>query len=94
MIPQRTPRNDFGGNEVSERVTACRQRLRVNRITHKQASRELDEDSCAEKATFLDDESAMRESLLSIDLSSAAPNGGNDRHEMLLTLRAQEVGIT
>jgi hypothetical protein len=94
MIPQQTLRNDFAGNEVRERVTACRKRLHGNRITHRQASRELDEDSCAPKATFLDDESAMRESLSSIDLSSAAPNGGNDMHEMLLTLRAQEVGIT
>jgi hypothetical protein len=94
MIPQRSARNNFAGSEVSERVTACRKRLRVNRFTHKQASRELDEDSCAQKATFPDDEAPMRESLSSSDLSLAAPDGRNDKHEMLLTLRAQEVGIT
>jgi hypothetical protein len=94
MIPQRTLRSDFAGDGVRERVTACRKRLRVNRFTHKQANSELDEDSYAPKATFLDDESTMRESLPSTDLSSAAPDGGNGRHEMLLTLRAQEVGIT
>jgi len=94
MIPQPTLRNDFAANEVRERVIACRKRLRINRFTHKPASRELDEDSCTPKATFLDDESAMRESFRSIDLSSAAPDGGNETHEMLLTLSAQEAGIT
>jgi hypothetical protein len=47
-----------------------------------------------QQATFLDDESAMRESFSSIELSSAALDGGNDTHEMLLTITTQEVGIT
>jgi hypothetical protein len=67
--------------------------LRGNRFLPA-VGRELNEDSCAPKATFLDDESAMRESLSSTELSSAALDGGNERHEMLLTMRTQEVGIT
>jgi hypothetical protein len=94
MIPQRNPRNDFAGSELRERVTACRKRLRNNRFTQAAAGRELDQDFSAQKATFLDDDAAMRESLSNIDLSSAALDGGNDTHEMLLTKRTQEVGIT
>jgi hypothetical protein len=95
MIPQRTLRNDLAGSELRERVTACRRRLRSNRFMQQQAvDREFAEDACAQKATFLDDEPAMRESLSGTDLSSAALGGGNDNHEMLLTIRTQEVGIT
>lgn len=95
MIPQRTLRNDFAGSEVRQRVTACRKRLRVNRFPQKSAvGCESEQDSGATNATFLDDQSAMRESFSSTELSSAALDSGNDRHEMLLTLRAQEVGIT
>ncbi|MBA2702763.1 MAG: hypothetical protein H0U60_02810 [Blastocatellia bacterium] len=94
MIPQRTPRNDLAGSELRERVTACRKRLRNNRFTQSASGREFAEDSCAQKATFLDDDSAMRESLSSIELSSAALNVGNDTHEMLLTMGTQEAGIT
>lgn len=36
----------------------------------------------------------MRESFSSTELNPAALDGGNDTHEMLLTLRPQEVGIT
>ncbi|MDQ1640442.1 MAG: hypothetical protein QOF62_3781 [Pyrinomonadaceae bacterium] len=78
MIPQRTPLADFAGSELRERVTACRKRLRNNRFTKATIGRELDQGFSVPKATFLDDESAMRESLSSIELSSAA----------------QEVGIT
>ena len=93
MIPQRTLRNDFAANEIRERVTACRKRLRVNRFPKSAVVREFDEDSFASKVPFLDDESPMRESLLSTDVSSAALDGGNTR-EMLLTMRTQEAGIT
>jgi hypothetical protein len=77
MIPQRTPRNGFAGSELKERVTACRKRLRHHRFP--QASgREFDQGFNATKATFLDDQSEMRESLPNIEVSSTA----------------QEVGIT
>jgi len=95
MIPQRTLRNDFAGSEIRERVTACRKRMRVNRSPQKHAiGGEFAETSSAPQATFLDDESPMRESLLSTDLSSAALDAGNDKHEMLPAMRTQEVGIT
>ena len=94
MIPQRTLRNDCAGSELRERITACRKRLRVNRFQKTSVGREFDEDSCAPKATFLDDESPMRESFSSTDLSSAALDRGNEAREMLLTIRTQEAGIT
>lgn len=78
MIPQRTPRNDFAGSQLRERVTACRKRLRNNRVTQAANGCEIDQDFSVPQATFLDDEPAMRESLASMELSSAA----------------QEVGIT
>jgi hypothetical protein len=94
MIPQRTLRNDFAANEIRERVTACRKRLRVTRFPKTAVGREFDEDPYASKVPFLDDESPMRESFSSTELSSAALAGGNDTDEMLLTLATQEVGIT
>ena len=95
MIPQRRLRNDFAGSGLRERVTACRKRLRSNRSTQKPAvGCDFDQNSRSHEATFLDDESAMRESFLSSDLSSAALDAGNETHEMLLTMRTQEVGIT
>ena len=94
MIPQRKPRNDFAGSELRERVTACRKRLRNKRFTQPMIDREFDQAFSGPKATFLDDESAMRESLASSDLSSPALDAVNETHEMLLTMRTQEVGIT
>ncbi len=95
MIPQRTLRNDFAASELKERVTACRKRLRARRFLRQPViGREFDEDSYAAKVPFLDDESPMRESFLRTELSSAALDGGNDAHEMLLTLATQEAGIT
>jgi hypothetical protein len=95
MIPQRRLRHDFTGSELRARVTACRKRLRSSRFTQKPAvGCDFDQDSRSQKATFLDDESAMRESLANSDLSSAALDTGNDTPEVLLTMRPQEVGIT
>jgi len=40
MIPHRIPSNEIFGNGLRERVTACRKRLRVNRIHRAQADLE------------------------------------------------------
>ena len=37
MIPHRMLSNEISGNGLRERVTACRKRLRVNRVTHHQS---------------------------------------------------------
>lgn len=95
MIPQRNRSKDFAGHEIRERVTACRKRLRSPRHTQKRpVGCECEEDSGVPNAAFLDDQPRMRESFSSTELSPAALDGGNERHEMLLTLRTQEVGIT
>jgi hypothetical protein len=35
MIPHRMLSNEFGSNGIKDRVTACRKRLRVSRVTNK-----------------------------------------------------------
>lgn len=95
MIPQRTLKSHLTASEHKERVTASRKRLRVNRFTHKpDAGLEFDEDSGAPKRIFLDDESAMRESMSSTDPGPAMLDGGNERQEVWLTMAMQGVGIT
>ena len=93
MNPQRTHRNSLAGNEIKERVTACRKRLRVNRLPQQTAASESREVSGVQNARFLDDQAAMRESFSSTELSSAALEGGNGKFEMLLTTATQEAGI-
>ena len=95
MIPRRTLKNYFTGSELKERVTACSKRLRLNRFMHKpDAGLEFDVDSGAPKRIFLDDESAMRESMSRTDPSPAMLDGGNERQEVWLTMAMQGVGIT
>lgn len=89
MIPQRTLRNELAGNELRNRVTACRKRLRTNRFVQK---------SCTNRegpeATFPDAESAMRESFLSANSNSAALGDNGDRAELSLAVETRGVGIT
>jgi len=35
MIPQRMPDSEISDSGLKDRVTACRKRLRANRVTHK-----------------------------------------------------------
>ena len=43
MIPHRIPSNEIFGNALRERVTACRKRLRVNRIRRAHAGNQPEE---------------------------------------------------
>ena len=43
MIPHRIPSNEIFGNGLRERVTACRKRLRVNRIHRAHAGNQPEE---------------------------------------------------
>jgi hypothetical protein len=43
MIPHRIPSNEIFGNDLRERVTACRKRLRVNRIHRAHADTQHEE---------------------------------------------------
>lgn len=43
MIPHRIPSNEIFGNDLRERVTACRKRLRVNRIHRAHADNQPEE---------------------------------------------------
>ena len=43
MIPHRIPSNEIFANDLRERVTACRKRLRVNRIHRAHADNQPEE---------------------------------------------------
>jgi len=43
MIPHRIPSSEIFGNDLRERVTACRKRLRVNRMHRAHADNQPDE---------------------------------------------------
>ena len=43
MIPHRIPSNEIFGNGLKDRVTACRKRLRLNRIHRAHADNHLEE---------------------------------------------------
>ena len=92
MIPHRTLRNDLAGTELRERVTECRKRLRHNRFLQKPVSGDSAVSNEQQNATFLDAEPAMRESLLSSQLSSAASAVSGDC--LVLNSETAGVGIT
>ena len=92
MIPQRTLRNDLAGTELRERVTECRKRLRHNRFIQRAGGSDATAPNEPPNATFLDAEPAMRESLLSSQLSSAASAVSGDR--LVLNSETAGVGIT
>ncbi len=78
MIPHRMLSNEIGSNGLRERVTACRKRLRVNRVTHKQPH-------ALNEATELFPELSNRPELAGTDSSE---------NEALRLTEGQEVGIT
>ena len=70
MIPYRTPSYEIFGNDLRERVTACRKRLRINRI-HKVHADNQPEDpfretrvAASEFPGYSEDLPALRESLV------------------------------
>lgn len=81
MIPQRLPDNDMAYNGVRDRVTACRKRLRENRVMCKPVA--------GTEAGELFPEAAATGS------RSRAPSVGNSTQNNLPSvLMEEEVGIT
>jgi len=70
MIPHRIPSSEIFGNGLRERVTACRKRLRVNRIHRAHADNQSEEAfrettvAASEFPDHSEDLSAVRESLV------------------------------
>lgn len=95
MIPHRGLRNEIAGTEIRARVAACRRRLRGTRSEQKSAALPTPaEESSYSRESFLDDDSAMRESLLISSKNSEALANGNGKFEMLPAVGLQEAGIT
>jgi hypothetical protein len=88
MIPHPTLDDEIFANDLRDRVSACRKRLRRNRVMQKQGS------SRTARSGF-QEHSAMRELLSSIEFRFHAVGvikpGDSDT---LLPLGEQEVGIT
>jgi hypothetical protein len=70
MIPHRRPSNEIFGNDLRERVTACRKRLRVNRSLRIHAGNQRGEPfretkvAALEFPDYSENLSAVRESLV------------------------------
>jgi hypothetical protein len=86
MIPHRMLSNEIGCNGLRERVTACRKRLRVNRVTHKQPN-------ALNGASELFPE-IVTEFQVSRRSSSEPARQELDENEAALLIEGQEVGIT
>jgi hypothetical protein len=90
MIPHRMLSNEIGSNGLRERVTACRKRLRVSRVTHKQPH-------ALNEASELFPEVVPESQLRAGSHSEPARNELNENEASRLTGRStegQEVGIT
>jgi hypothetical protein len=96
MIPQRVLTAPIFGNGLRERVTACRRRLRVKRITHKANGGAQPERSVpvADSSEFPVASLAMRQSELSVISSPALPIAAPESLESFGLVVEQEVGIT
>ncbi|MDQ5844445.1 MAG: hypothetical protein M3539_04045 [Acidobacteriota bacterium] len=96
MIPQRVLTAPIFGNGLRERVTACRRRLRVKRVTHKTHGGAQREEliPVADSSEFPVASLAVRQSELSVNPSPALPIAALETLESLELVVEQEVGIT
>jgi hypothetical protein len=96
MIPHRMLSNEVSGSGLRQRVTACRKRARVNRVSHRQAQ-SLNEAS----ELFPETDSTVRICATHVDATPAPPvrparahyEEREDNAAARLT-EEQEVGIT
>ena len=101
MIPHRMLSNEIGGNGLKDRVTACRKRLRVHRVTHQaHAINEADElfpetvPAVSEFHCSPANSPVTPPALVRMNYSSAYESGELENGGMLLLTEEQEVGIT
>lgn len=101
MIPHRMLSNEISGSGLKERVTACRKRLRVNRVTHKtQALNDADElfpetaPAVSEFHGGTTDPPGTRTSVVRMNYSPAYEDSELKDSGTLPLTEEQEVGIT
>jgi hypothetical protein len=96
MIPQRVLTEPIFGNGLRERITACRRRLRVKRVTHKANGGAQREEPVpvADSSEFPVASLAMRQSELNVNSATALPIAAPETLETFGLVVEQEVGIT
>lgn len=96
MIPQRVLTEPIFGNGLRERITACRRRFRVKRVTHQANGQEQREKTfpLAHNSEFPVASLAMRQSEMSVNSSPASPVVAMEALDPFGLVVEQEVGIT
>jgi hypothetical protein len=96
MIPQRVLIAPIFGNGLRERVTACRRRLRVKRVTHKANGGAQRQKSAPvpDSSEFPVASLAMRQSELRANSMPRLPVAAPESLESFGLVVEQEVGIT
>ena len=100
MIPQRLPGSEICGNGLKERVTACRKRLRVNRVAQRSygnnAAEELIPKTTSSVPDFQRYTSDYPVTASEIRMNYRAPFAAveDGESETLQLVGEQEVGIT
>ena len=100
MIPQRLPVSEICGNGLKDRVTACRKRLRVNRVTQRSQGNNGAGESISETTSSVLDFQGyagnypVTASVIRLNYGAAFPAGEDGESETLQLVGEQEVGIT
>ena len=100
MIPQRLPGSEICGNGLKDRVTACRKRLRVNRVAQRSHGNNGAEELIPETSSSVVDfpgyagNYPVTASVIRMNYGSAFAAGEDRESETLQLVGEQEVGIT
>jgi len=100
MIPQRLPVSEICGNGLKDRVTACRKRLRVNRVAQRSHGNNGAGELISETTSSVLDFQGyagnypVTASVIRLNYGAAFPGGEDGESETLQLVGEQEVGIT
>jgi hypothetical protein len=89
MIPHRMLSNEINGSGLKNRVTACRKRLRISRVTHRASALNDAHELFSESAPAVSEVHTS-----TMHLHHLSGYGVSDDRDALLLLEEQEVGIT
>jgi hypothetical protein len=100
MIPQRLPGSEICGNGLKDRVTACRKRLRVNRVAQRSHSNNGAEELIPKTTSSVSDfqgyagDYPVPASVIRMNYGAAFTGVEDGESETLQLVAEQEVGIT
>lgn len=100
MIPQRLPGSEICGNGLKERVTACRKRLRVNRVAQRSHGNNGAEELTSNTTSSVPDfqryasDYPVTASVVSMNYRAPFAAVEDGESETLQLVGEQEVGIT